>query len=105
MLTDRERNQAIKEGHRNAAEKAYFNERPHLADDNGIRCFDAGFDRGWDAACAERDARIAEMERELEEARKDAERYEFIASTCEVTFMGRAIESTEDLDAAIKEQT
>ena len=69
MLSDHERNQAIKEGARNAADAAYFNERPHLADDNGIRVFDAGFDRGWDAACAERDARIAELE-------KDCDRFE-----------------------------
>lgn len=32
----------------------------------------------WKAAVAERDARIAELERQLEEARKDAERYRWL---------------------------
>lgn len=46
------------------------------------------------AAEAERDAALV-----------DAERYHFIVNACEVTYMGRSIESTEDLDAARKEPT
>lgn len=73
MLSESERALAIREGHRNAADAAYFNERPHLADDNGIRVFDAGFDRGWDAACAERDARIAEQDALIAKLRLEAQ--------------------------------
>lgn len=50
----------------------------------------------------EQASRIAELERQLEDERKDSERYQFIASACDVSYMGREIESTEDLDAAIK---
>lgn len=55
---------------------------------------------------------IAELERELEEARKDAERYRFAANpqsdgyaVCEWYDGDWFPISTEDLDAAIKEQT
>lgn len=40
------------------------------------------------AACAERDQRIAEIERQLEEARKDAERYRWIVAVCETDGFG-----------------
>lgn len=46
----------------------YCVDRPTIKADNFARAIES-------AACAERDARIAELERELEEARKDAERY------------------------------
>ena len=51
---------------------------------------------------------LAEIERltaERDAALVDAERYHFIVNACEVTYMGRSIESTEDLDAAREEPT
>lgn len=54
------------------------------------------------AACADRDARIAELERELAEARKDAELYQFIESACEVFIDGEQVGSKEELLAAMK---
>lgn len=43
--------------------------------------FAASFARAIEsAACAKRDARIAELERQLEDARKDAERYRWLRS-------------------------
>jgi hypothetical protein len=64
------------------------------------------------AACAERDARIAELERQLAEARKDAERYQCAVSVCESDGFGYWIPevclkegplppSKEEADAAI----
>lgn len=66
------------------------------------------------AAISGRDARIAELERELEEARKDAERYQWLCgfssvSMPELTWGRRAGIPKNKLDAAIdaaiKEQT
>lgn len=61
------------------------------------------------AACEERDARIAELTRELEEARKDAERYRWLrdGSNWPAVFASHDAPEPlrgEDLDAAIKEE-
>lgn len=59
------------------------------------------------AACAERDARIAELEQQLEEARKDAERYLYLrnANMDERNRIEHYASSALDaaIDAAIKE--
>lgn len=66
------------------------------------------------AACSERDARIAELEQQLTEARKDADRYQWLCgfssvSMPELTWGRRAGIPKNKLDAAIdaaiKEQT
>ena len=64
-MTDNEREQAIKEGKRNAASEAYFELRQHDLGARGSRLFGAGFDRGWDAGRAPLLARIAELEAKL----------------------------------------
>lgn len=54
-------------------------------------------------ALSEKDARMA-LERELEEVRKDAELYQFIESACEVFLDGEQVGSKEELLAAMKGQ-
>ena len=131
MLTDHERNYAIKEAQCIAASEAYFEVRAKACYPQPHTVFDAGFSRGWDAACAERDARIAELTREMEEARskaaeleRDAIRFRFANDSQEEFAIcywhededggdwwcygprGCAIELLDAaIDAAIKEQT
>lgn len=65
------------------------------------------------AACSERDALIAELEQQLAEARKDAERYRFLCNCrgqhTELCFDGESYRGKQEFDAAIdtaiKEQT
>ena len=67
------------------------------------------------AACAERDARIVEFERQLEEARKDAERYRWWRENRETTLVvamfgngcfNKTIEMIEMIvDASIKDKS
>lgn len=41
---------AIQEGHKNKARKEYFESIPQLTFADEKKMFDAGFDRGWEAA-------------------------------------------------------
>ena len=110
MLTEREKALAIREGAQNAASHGYFSARSIGFDTSHNRAvFESGFVRGYDAACTERDARIAELEHQLEnekqhskymtkdrdlwmltaserghqlaEARKDADRIDWLTGT------------------------
>jgi hypothetical protein len=99
MLTEREREQAIKEAHNIAASEAYFEVRAGVVYPQPHTIFDGGFSRGWDAGraplleqldnaskeiarirseSATQSERIAELERQLEQAQKDAERYQWL---------------------------
>ena len=72
-MTAHERNLAIREGAQHAASHEYFSARSTGFDTAHNRAvFESGFVRGYDAACAERDARIVELERQLAEARNKA---------------------------------
>ncbi|MGJ0509099.1 MAG: hypothetical protein ACR652_18650 [Methylocystis sp.] len=67
-----EKEYAIREGERVHAENEYFKHRPQIDNTDRRRVFDAGFDRGYEAAqsrhASEREALV-----------KDAERLAFIA--------------------------
>jgi hypothetical protein len=73
MLTERELEKAIKEAHNIAASEAYFEARAGVVYPQPHTIFDGGFSRGWDAGRAPLLERIAELERQLEQARSQME--------------------------------
>lgn len=77
-MTDHERDQAIKEGHRIQSADAYFEARPHISgDQRAERVFCDGFDRGWDAATAPLLAKIAELEAKIAQQAEAQEPVEY----------------------------
>lgn len=74
-MTDHERDQAIKEGHRNAAAEAYLEPRKAFRMQRA-QLFAAGFDRGYDAATAPLLAKIAELEAKLAQRVPDYSAFE-----------------------------
>lgn len=109
--SERERAIAIKEAHNIAASKTYFKVRTTIVHPQPHRIFDAAFSRGWDAATVPLLAQIAQLEAQLAEARKDAERFQFAAdpqsdgfAVCEWIDGDWIPINTEDLDAAIAQE-
>lgn len=49
-FTEADRTRAVMQGEQNAASEAYFEPRPALDFLPARRVFDAGFERGWEAA-------------------------------------------------------
>lgn len=49
-LTDFEHHHAIRQGHEIAASDGYFEARPQIDSNDRRKVFQAGFERGWDAA-------------------------------------------------------
>ncbi len=72
QLTTAEHDHAIKEGKRNAACDNYFANRGHLDYVKTSGTFDAGFDRGWDAALAQQPGSQAIRDAALEEAAQES---------------------------------
>jgi hypothetical protein len=71
-MTDREREQAIKEAHNIAASEAYFEVRAEVVYPQPHTIFDGGFSRGWDAGRAPLLERIAGLEQEVQRFQSDA---------------------------------
>jgi len=85
-MSDKMREDAIREAARNHAMDEYFNARPPLPRTrHEERLFEAGFDRGMDYL-----TRLAQAEHEIERLRKDAERYRWLRDPS--VYVGKVID-------------
>jgi len=114
-----ERDHAIMEAHKITASDEYFAARPQLDCNDRRKVYEAGFQCAWTEAQAESAAEIADLRRQLEDARKDADRYAYLRNEnrrralalngpeagvwcdCEDAYENLVLLTGADLDAAI----
>ena len=106
-----ERDHAIMEAPKITASDEHFAARPQIDCNDRRKVYEAGFQRAWTEAQAESAAEIADLRRQLEDARKDTGRYRWLRdnkpTTWEVRYWGKGFwhcatdTSGSNLDAAI----